>query len=176
MQENQAHFFDRLYSELAFSPATSAIQEIINSINFFLPTHLTLKNISSGETLEGSFFFEKNLLVYFQVTFRSKWTLFSSEFKAESGRSPTIILDLSYARLHTSNQKSGPLKIHLGKNKNSYEIIFHDENNYDDWMLKLRKICILTNFEEKYQITEVTKISRDRCVKRGFGRGFLTII
>ena len=79
-----------------------------------------------------------------------------------------IILDLSYARLLTTffcSKRSGPPKIHLSKNQNSYEIIFHDQKDYDDWMLKLRRICVFTNFEKKYQIAQMTEKREDRCVK-----------
>ena len=73
-----------------------------------------------------------------------------------------IMLDLAYARLHIKSGES--LKIHLEKNQSSYEMTFRDQNDFSDWMLKLRKICILRNFENKYQIAEMTEISRDRCV------------
>ena len=81
---------------------------------------------------------------------------------------PKILLDLSYARLLAIsqwNQKLGASKIYISKNKTSYELIFDDKNAYDDWMLKLKKICVLTNFEKKYQIAEITEKREDRCVK-----------
>jgi len=61
----------------------------------------------------------------------------------------------------------------LEKNQNLYEIVFDDQNDYEDWMLKLRKTCILTNFEKKYQIAEVTEKKRDFDVRREFWWPFL---
>ena len=88
--------------------------------------------------------------------------------KAESVKDPEIILDLSYAKLKAIfrfTQKSGP-KILLSKNQNTYEIVFDDQNDYEDWMLKLSKICILTNFEKKYQIAEVIEKRGDFEVRK----------
>ena len=68
LQEDQLYFFERLYSELAFSPAPPTVEEMKNSINSSRSTHLIWTNASSGETLEGSFYLEKNFLVYYQVT------------------------------------------------------------------------------------------------------------
>ena len=85
LQENQAHFLERLYAELSFSPSTSAIQEIMDSINFSHPTHLIFKNVTSEETLEGSFFLEKNLLVHYQVNLKQRKILIrisGREFRA----------------------------------------------------------------------------------------------
>jgi len=67
-QGSQVSFFERLYPELGFSSATPKLEEIMTSINSFRSTHLIYKNLSTEETLEGSFYLEKNLLVY-QVTF-----------------------------------------------------------------------------------------------------------
>lgn len=78
--------------------------------------------------------------------------------KAEALELPKIILDLSYARLHTifrRNQKATSSKIYFEKNQNTYEITFDEKADYEDWMLKLKEYCVLTNFEKKYEITEV---------------------
>ncbi len=77
---------------------------------------------------------------------------------------PDILLDLSYARLYQiirCNEKGAAPKIHIEKNQTLYEIAFDDKNVFEDWMLKLRKICILTNFEKKYQIAEITEKKSD---------------
>ena len=71
---------------------------------------------------------------------------------------PKILVDLSYARLHTIfryNQKVTALKIYLDKDQNTYEIVFAEKADYDAWMLKLRKFRVLTNFEKKYQIAGI---------------------
>jgi len=75
-QENQLHFFDRLYSELALSQVPPATEEILNSINSSRSTHLTYTNLSSAETLKGSFYLQKNFLVYYQVIIIQIYTLF----------------------------------------------------------------------------------------------------
>jgi len=67
LQDNQVHFFERLSSELGFSPAAPLIQEIMTSVNSSLSTRLICQNGSSGETLEGPFFLEKSFLVYYQI-------------------------------------------------------------------------------------------------------------
>jgi len=88
---------------------------------------------------------------------------------------PKILLDLSYARLHLifrCNQKPGAFKIQLEKNHNTYEILFHDEGDHDDWMLKLRKICVLTNFEKKYQVAEVLGNRGNPYVDKDFDPSF----
>lgn len=82
---------------------------------------------------------------------------------------PKILVDLSYARLYTvyrCSKKSGALKIQLDKNHKTYEILFHDEGDYDEWMFKLRKICVFTNFEKKYQIAETTEKRGDFYVRK----------
>lgn len=72
-------------------------------------------------------------------------------FQAETMELPKIIIDLSYARLQSFPQCT-VLKISLNKNQNTYEIMFDYKTDYDAWMVKLRKVCILTDFEKKYQI------------------------
>jgi len=83
---------------------------------------------------------------------------------------PEVALDVSYARVHTifwCNGKSAVPRIHLIKNRNSYEILFDDKNAYDEWMLKLRKVCILGNFEKRYEIAEIIEKRGDISVKFG---------
>jgi len=79
--------------------------------------------------------------------------------KAEALDLPKIIFDLSYARLYTiylSNRKAASSKIYLEKNQITYEMISDEKTDYEEWMmLKLRKYCVLTNFEKKYERTEV---------------------
>ena len=153
-QENQAHFFDRLYSELAYSSVAPTAEEILNASG---ATHLVFTNLASGETLNGFFYLQKNFLVHYTMEI------------------PEIILDLSYARPHTiliHTEKSALPMIHLYKNQDKYEIVFDNRNSYDDWMLKLRKFSILTNFEKKYQIADVIEKKGDISVKSHL-KGFL---
>ena len=167
-EKNQLDFFEKLSSELAFSPVPPAPEEIFNSINSSQPTHLIYTNLSSGETLRGSFYLEKSFLVYYQVISNHKNFRLIKTLKAESMEHPEIILDLSYAKLQTIfrfAQKSAS-KIYLCKNQNSHEIVFDDQNDYDDWMLKLSKICILTNFEKTYHIAEVNEKRGDFEVRK----------
>jgi len=67
LQDNHVHFFEKLSSDLGFSPAPPSIQDIMNSLNSFVLTYFVYKNVSSGETLEGSFFIEKSFLICYQV-------------------------------------------------------------------------------------------------------------
>ncbi len=156
LKEDRDSFFERLSSELGFPSAVPELQKT----NSFRYIHLIYTNLSTGETLEGTFYLEKNFLVY-QVILSISY-LFLFLIKAEELGLPRIILDLSYARLYTISSAS--VKISLDKNQNTHEIVFDDKTDYDDWMLKLRNFCVLTNFEKKYEIAEVAEISRDRCV------------
>ena len=70
LQENQVHFFETLYSGLAFSLTPAPPEETINVMNPSQSTHLVWTNLSSGETLEGSFSLENNYLLYHQVIMR----------------------------------------------------------------------------------------------------------
>jgi len=82
---------------------------------------------------------------------------------------PEIILDVSYARVHTifrCNEKSAFPTIRLCKNQDTHEIVFDDKAHYEAWMLTLKKVCILTNFEKKYQIAEVIEKKGDIWVKQ----------
>ncbi len=83
---------------------------------------------------------------------------------------PKILFDLSYARLQTivqSNQKLAALKISLEKDQNIYEIVFDNKADYDDWMLKLRKFCVQTNFENKYQVASILEKRGNLYVRKG---------
>ncbi len=158
LEKNQHCFFG---SELAFSAAPPTIEEMKDSINSSRSTHLICTNLSSGDTLEGSFYLEKNFLVYYQVTLKEKNFILTKVFKEV----PEILLDVSYARLQTifrgNQKKSASPKIFLSKNQITYEVVFDDQNDYDDWMLKLRKYCILMSFEKKYHIAEITEKRED---------------
>jgi len=172
LQENQVHFFERFYSELAFAPALPTTEEIINSINSSRSTHLIYTNLSSGEILEGPFYIENNLLVYYQVILHWDFIL-SQIIQADKPEPPRILLDILYARIHAvfrCNEKiaAATPKIYLYKDQNTYEIAFDHQNAYEDWMLNLRKFCVLTNFEKKYQITEVNDKKGDFDVRKEF--------
>ncbi len=165
LQEDQVHFFERLYSELGFGSEAPELQDIMRAISSSRSTHLIYTNFSSGETLEGSFYLEKNLLVYQVILIFL--TYFNKILKENEALGHLkIILDLSYARLHTilRNEKSNSPKILLEKNNNTHEIVFENKNSYDDWMLKLRKICILTDFEKKYLVAEIIEKRGDLSV------------
>ena len=66
-QKNQLDFFDRLYSEIEFFSTPPTIDELKVSINSSRATQLLYTDLASGETLKGSFYLEKNFLVYHQV-------------------------------------------------------------------------------------------------------------
>jgi len=68
---------------------------------------------------------------------------------------PKIILDLSYTRLH---QGPTALKISFDKDQNTYEILFDKKTDYGAWMVKLREICILTDFQKKYRMVDFVKV------------------
>ncbi len=75
---------------------------------------------------------------------------------------------MSYARLQIifrCTQKSVP-KIYLYKNQNTHEIVFNEQSDYDEWLLKLSKVCVLTNFEKKYHVAEETEKREDFSVRK----------
>jgi len=42
----------------------------------------------------------------------------------------------------------------MTKNKASYELTFSEKSNFEAWMTELKKCCILTDFEQKYEIVK----------------------
>jgi len=66
------------------------------------------------------------------------------------------VLDISFSRLQATSQFL-QYKISLTKDQVSYELLLPDKNTWRVWTSHLERFCILTDFENKYEIIEVAE-------------------
>jgi len=76
------------------------------------------------------------------------------------------VLDISFCRLFSHS------RILLIKGENSFELFFNEKQTEAKWINALKRVCVLTNFHEKYSVMRT--VGRGNFAKVNFSLlGFL---
>jgi len=134
--------FDRIGGGFGFKSSKSvAIQPSDLSQIPALLSSLVCKNLSTNETTDGIFSLHKNFLILHEN---------------ESLTQMSKVLDITFSRMQATNQFL-KYKITLTKDQASFELTLPDKNTWKVWASHFERFCILTDFEEKYEIVEVSE-------------------
>ena len=123
-----------------------------------LKTFLICKNLCCDEKMEGFFVLKQAYMFYYEVNIEflsGKITV----FKTNTSTLPKAAFDLSYATLYINvrSQEDSKHRIVMTKTKASYELTFMRKRDFKTWMHQFKKFCILTDFEPKYEIVEISE-------------------
>ncbi len=138
--QHEDSIFDRIGGDFSFKLSKNSILPTSGSSQVpVLECELICKNLCTNEMTEGLFSLHKNFLI-----------------SHKSSNSLLKVLDLSYSRLKAT---SPYLKYHitLTKNQVAYELTFPNKATWKAWTAHLERFCILTDFQEKYEIIEVSE-------------------
>lgn len=121
------------------------------------------KNHQSDEVVQGNFYIDKGFLVYI-----------------DDDDSVEFLQSLSYARFQAIEPESGRYgssKVTFNKGQASFEMLFVEQETFDSFVVEIKKICVCTDFIEKYTITKLideTKNSKT-CIVESTSDGKFTV-
>jgi len=66
---------------------------------------------------------------------------------------PVTVLNLSYSKL--SRVPTSELTIQISKEQSVFELAFFEKETIEAWVAELQRLCILTDFHDKYEVVEI---------------------
>ena len=113
----------------------------------------TYTNFCSNQIIEGNFFICQGFLTYNNVKVSYDFCL---KFIVQEEISDDLIFlqNISYARFH-SEIYAERFRIVFNKDEAFFELEFSEAIMFNAFLTEIRKVCICTDFEEKYKVRKL---------------------
>jgi len=104
----------------------------------------TYTNFCSSQVIQSTFFICQGFLAYVNEKLSDNLI---------------FLQNLCYARFHLeiSTRRSSPYRIVFGKDEAFFELAFSESMMFHAFIEEIRKVCICTDFDEKYKILKLTE-------------------